>query len=53
MWGHAASRDLAHWARLPVALWNDRPYDARAVYTGSATVLDDGRIALVYPGMLT
>ena len=25
VWGHVASRDLIHWARLPVALWNDEP----------------------------
>ena len=22
--GHAVSRDLVHWARMPVSLWNDR-----------------------------
>jgi sucrose-6-phosphate hydrolase SacC (GH32 family) len=38
VWGHAASRDLVSWARLPVALWNDRPFDRVNVYTGSATI---------------
>ena len=38
VWGHAASRDLVSWARLPVALWNDRPFDRVNIYTGSATI---------------
>ena len=50
MWGHVASRDLIHWARLPVALWNDEPYDNSAIYTGSATIVD-GEVVLVYPGL--
>ena len=50
VYGHAASKDLAHWARLPVAIWNDRPYDSVAIYTGSATVVD-GKIYQLYPGI--
>ena len=34
VYGHAASKDLAHWARLPVAIWNDHRYDSVAIYTG-------------------
>ena len=50
VWAHVASRDLVHWARLPVALWNDRPFDHTAVYTGSATVVD-GAVTIIYPGV--
>jgi len=50
VYGHAASRDLAHWTRLPVAIWNDEEYDSQAIYTGSATVVD-GEIYQLYPSM--
>ena len=49
-WGHVVSRDLAHWARLPVALWNDEIYDNHAIWSGSATVVN-GEIVIVYPGL--
>ena len=48
--GHAVSRDLVHWSHLPVALWNDQPFDSVAVYTGSATVVN-GSVAIIYPGV--
>lgn len=50
VYGHVVSRDLTHWARLPVAIWNDRPYDSLSIYTGSATVVD-GKVVQVYPGV--
>ena len=48
--GHAVSRDLIHWAHLPVSLWNDRPYDNWAIFTGSATLVD-GKVVQIYPGL--
>ena len=39
-----------HFAQLPVALWNDHPFDEVGVYTGSATVVG-GRVQLLYPGL--
>jgi len=48
--GHAVSRDLVHWARMPVSLWNDRPYDDFAIFTGSATLVN-GSVVQVYPGL--
>lgn len=48
--GHAVSRDMTHWARMPVSLWNDRPYDAYAIFTGSATLVN-GSVVQVYPGL--
>ena len=29
-----------HWAHLPVSIWNDKPYDNEAIFTGSASVID-------------
>ena len=49
-YGHAVSRDLIHWAHMPVSIWNDHPYDEHAIYTGSATVVD-GQVVQVYPGL--
>ena len=50
VWAHVASRDLAKWARLGVALWNDKWYDKRAVFTGSATIVD-GVPFLIFAGL--
>ncbi|KAL6861686.1 hypothetical protein ACP4OV_017386 [Aristida adscensionis] len=49
-WGHAASRDLVHWRHLPLALRPDRWYDLNGVWTGSATRLPGGRLAVLYTG---
>merc|ERR1719162_1932696 len=49
-YGHAVSRDFAHWAHMPVSIWNDQPYDEKAIYTGSASVVD-GKVIQVYPGL--
>lgn len=49
-WGHAVSRDFVHWAHLPVAIWNDQPYDNVAIYTGSASIVN-GKVVIVYPGL--
>ena len=43
---------MVHWAHLPVAVWNDQPYDSVAIYTGSATIVD-GVPIMVYPGLCT
>ncbi len=47
-WGHVASRDLARWVRLPLAL---RPgpeaYDADGAFSGSVTLVD-GAPRLLY-----
>ncbi len=49
-YGHAVSKDMVKWAHLPVAIWNDQPYDSEAIFTGSATVVD-GKVVQVYPGL--
>nr|XP_017233550.1 PREDICTED: acid beta-fructofuranosidase-like [Daucus carota subsp. sativus] len=50
VWGHAASKDLIHWEYLPVAMTTDQWYDTNGVWTGSATILPDGRIMMLYTG---
>ncbi|KAJ6688607.1 ACID BETA-FRUCTOFURANOSIDASE 4 VACUOLAR [Salix koriyanagi] len=49
-WGHAVSTDLIHWLYLPFAMIPDRWYDMNGVWTGSATLLPDGRIMMLYTG---
>lgn len=50
VWGHAVSDDLIHWLHLPLAMVADQWYDEDGVWTGSATVLPDGKIAMLYTG---
>ncbi|CAN8312052.1 unnamed protein product [Cochlearia groenlandica] len=50
VWGHAVSKDLIHWVHLPLAMVADKWYDANGVWTGSATILDDGSIVMLYTG---
>jgi sucrose-6-phosphate hydrolase SacC (GH32 family) len=49
-YGHAVSKDLTHWAHMPISIWNDQYYDSTAIYTGSATIVD-GKVVQVYPGL--
>ena len=50
VWGHAVSKDFAHWSNLRVALWNDQWWDLDAVYTGSVSIVG-GTPAIIYPGI--
>ncbi|WCJ36490.1 Acid beta-fructofuranosidase [Euphorbia peplus] len=49
-WGHAVSTDLIHWLYLPFAMIPDQWYDINGVWTGSATLLPDGQIMMLYTG---
>lgn len=49
-WGHAVSADLIHWLYLPLAMVPDQWYDINGVWTGSATLLPDGQIVMLYTG---
>ncbi|KAK4743876.1 hypothetical protein SAY87_010188 [Trapa incisa] len=50
VWGHAASKDMVEWNHLPVAMVADHWYDENGVWSGSATVLPDGQVILLYTG---
>lgn len=49
-WGHAVSTDMIHWLYLPLAMVPDRWFDANGVWTGSATILPNGEIMILYTG---
>jgi len=49
-WGHAVSRDLLRWRHLPIAMFPDQWYDINGAWSGSATVLPDGHIVMLYTG---
>ncbi|KAH9626198.1 hypothetical protein KSS87_022247 [Heliosperma pusillum] len=50
VWGHAVSKDLIKWDHLPLAMVADQWYDFNGVWTGSATILPDGQIMMLYTG---
>lgn len=50
VWGHAVSKDLIKWIHLPIAMVADRWYDLNGVWTGSATILPNGQIVMLYTG---
>jgi beta-fructofuranosidase len=49
-WGHVVSNDLVHWLELPVAITPDSYYDYDGVFSGSATLLNNGTPIIVYTG---
>jgi beta-fructofuranosidase len=50
VWGHAVSRDLINWFHLPLAIVSDEWFDINGVWTGSATILLNGKIVMLYTG---
>ena len=52
-WGHAKSKDLLRWERLPIAMAPDESYDDYGCFSGSALELADGRHMLMYTGVQT
>nr|XP_024363696.1 beta-fructofuranosidase, soluble isoenzyme I-like [Physcomitrium patens]XP_024363697.1 beta-fructofuranosidase, soluble isoenzyme I-like [Physcomitrium patens]XP_024363698.1 beta-fructofuranosidase, soluble isoenzyme I-like [Physcomitrium patens] len=50
VWGHAVSTDLLRWHYLEPAMKGDHWYDERGVWSGSATLLEDGSPVLLYTG---
>ncbi|PIA35726.1 hypothetical protein AQUCO_03500229v1 [Aquilegia coerulea] len=51
VWGHAVSKDMINWLHLPLAMVADKWYDINGVWTGSATILKDGSIVMLYTGI--
>nr|AAG36767.1 sucrose:fructan 6-fructosyltransferase [Poa secunda var. ampla] len=53
VWGHVVSRDLVHWRHLPIAMVPDHWYDNMGVLSGSITVLNSGRLVMIYTGVFS
>ena len=47
-WAHVRSKDLAHWERMPIALWPSKEAGEDHVFSGSATVNPRGQLMLFY-----
>jgi sucrose-6-phosphate hydrolase SacC (GH32 family) len=47
-WGHARSRDLVRWERLPIALWPSRELGEEHCFSGCAALDAKGRPMLLY-----
>ena len=45
------SRNLIHWARVGIGVWNDQPYDSTAIFSGSCVNSVHGQMTLIYPGV--
>ncbi|MCP8970678.1 glycoside hydrolase family 32 protein [Ectobacillus ponti] len=48
-WGHVTTRNFIDWTYQPVALANDKVYDANGCFSGSA-IEKDGKLYLMYTG---
>ena len=49
-WGHAVSKDLAHWEHLPVAIAPDKIYDSTGGCFSGSAIEKDGKLYLMYTG---
>ncbi|HEV8541153.1 MAG TPA: glycoside hydrolase family 32 protein [Verrucomicrobiae bacterium] len=47
-WGHIRSHDLAHWERLPIALWPSKEVGEDHVFSGCSLIRADGKPAILY-----
>ncbi len=47
-WGHARSRDLVNWERLPIALWPSVSESEYHCFSGSGYIMDNGEPILFY-----
>lgn len=50
-WGHATTTDFITWEHHPVAIANDKLYDANGCFSGSA-IEKDGQLYIMYTGNL-
>lgn len=51
-WGHAVSKDLAHWEHRPIALTpNPNSYDSGGIFSGCCVIDDKGVPTILYTGV--
>ncbi|XP_010491945.1 PREDICTED: beta-fructofuranosidase, insoluble isoenzyme CWINV6-like [Camelina sativa] len=50
VWGHSVSQDLVNWIQLEPAIYPSDPSDINSCWSGSATILPDGKPVMLYTG---
>lgn len=51
VWAHSVSTDLINWTPLDPAIFPSQPSDSNGCWSGSATILPNGKPALLYTGI--
>ncbi|KAL0900176.1 hypothetical protein Bca101_084137 [Brassica carinata] len=51
VWAHSTSTDLINWDPLPPAIFPSEPFDINGCWSGSATILPDGKPVILYTGI--
>ncbi|VVB14176.1 unnamed protein product [Arabis nemorensis] len=51
IWGHSVSQDMVNWIQLEPALYPTEPFDINSCWSGSATILPDGKPVILYTGL--
>ncbi|XP_010453254.1 PREDICTED: beta-fructofuranosidase, insoluble isoenzyme CWINV6-like [Camelina sativa] len=51
IWGHSVSQDMVNWIQLQPALFPSQSFDRNSCWSGSATILPDGKPVILYTGL--
>ncbi|KAK4788009.1 hypothetical protein SAY86_019328 [Trapa natans] len=51
VWAHSTSKDLINWSHHKPAIYPSQPADKLGCWSGSATILPDGKPAILYTGI--
>ncbi|CAA7039807.1 unnamed protein product [Microthlaspi erraticum] len=51
IWGHSVSQDMVNWIQLEPALVPTESFDRNSCWSGSATILPDGKPVILYTGL--
>ncbi|XP_028798425.1 beta-fructofuranosidase, cell wall isozyme-like isoform X1 [Neltuma alba] len=51
VWAHSVSNDLVNWTPLDLAIYPSQPSDINGCWSGSATILPNGKPAILYTGI--
>ncbi|XP_010465247.1 PREDICTED: beta-fructofuranosidase, insoluble isoenzyme CWINV1-like [Camelina sativa] len=51
VWAHSTSTDLINWEPHPPAIFPSEPFDINGCWSGSVTILPDGKPVILYTGI--
>ncbi|KAM7255004.1 hypothetical protein ACFE04_020245 [Oxalis oulophora] len=52
VWAHSVSKDLINWMALEPAIYPSKPWDMYGCWSGSATILPNGKPIILYTGVI-